>query len=274
MYPPAVAQRLADVSLLVFSSCVTSQVRISFSKNGTPCADALPRVCDVLLLPSSRGQSTRGRFTIDRRSIGRLTFRLAVYHLTEHVDTKGLQKPLHQPKLQLEIQPSLSSSIDLQPRVQPVIDVPTFSAAVRDRPVPCRTALKFERTDAMKHTLNDHEQSHLRIHQDVHTTRSITMYASSFHLLRSRRDCLPPAAFPFWVLSSTSLQDQQCWFSGMLVKSQCFLLDFLLHSEQLDLKMLQSSATLARCDSNASARVRQDRQPESFQNGQAVQAVR
>ena len=44
MYPPAVAQRLADVCLPVFSSCVTSRAHISFPNNGTHSADASPRV--------------------------------------------------------------------------------------------------------------------------------------------------------------------------------------------------------------------------------------
>ena len=44
MYPPAVAQRLADVCLPVFNSYVTSQVDISFTNKGTPSSDALPRV--------------------------------------------------------------------------------------------------------------------------------------------------------------------------------------------------------------------------------------
>ena len=67
-------------------------------------------------------------------------------------------------------------------------------------------------------------------------------------------------------------------FCRMLAKSQRFLRDFLLHPEPLDFKMLQSSATLARCDPDASIRVRQDncfhRHPESFLKGLPVQVVR
>ena len=44
MHPPAVAQQLADVCLPVFSSCDTSRVHISLPNNGTPSADASPRV--------------------------------------------------------------------------------------------------------------------------------------------------------------------------------------------------------------------------------------
>ena len=60
--------------LPVFSPCAhPSQVHIPFSNNETPSANALQRVETCLLLPSSRGQSTRGRFTIVRRSISRFT---------------------------------------------------------------------------------------------------------------------------------------------------------------------------------------------------------
>ena len=44
MCPPTIAQRLADVCLPVFSSCVTSRLHISFPINGTQSADASPRV--------------------------------------------------------------------------------------------------------------------------------------------------------------------------------------------------------------------------------------
>ena len=102
MCPPAVAQRRADVCFPVFSSCVTSQVHISFPNNGTQSADASPRVRDVLL-SAHEVQVPVAVSTIDRRSISRLAFRLAVCHLKEDTCVahrtrrhQGLQKSFHQ----------------------------------------------------------------------------------------------------------------------------------------------------------------------------------
>ena len=95
MYPPAVAQRLADVCLPVFSSCVhLTSAHLILHQRNTICERFTTCMRRVVVI-SSRGPSTRGRFTIDRRSISRLTSdllsttsRRTPVLLTEHVDTK------------------------------------------------------------------------------------------------------------------------------------------------------------------------------------------
>ena len=70
-------------------------------------------------------------------------------------------------------------------------------------------------THAEKHTsviMNSFTSEYITMYTLFLPSGSVTMYAPSFLLLRSGRDCLPPAASPFGVVSSTSWQYQQCWF--------------------------------------------------------------
>ena len=73
MYPPAVAQRLTDVCLPVFSSCVhLTSAHLILQQRNTICERFTTCMRHVVVI-GSRGPSTRGRLTIDRRSISRLT---------------------------------------------------------------------------------------------------------------------------------------------------------------------------------------------------------
>ena len=82
---------------------------------------------------------------------------------------------------------SLSSPIDLQHRIQPIIDVHAVYDAMQeivrfsDIEQLCENV-----THAEKHTPDDKEHLHPRIHQDVLIPRSITMY-STFLLLPFHR---------------------------------------------------------------------------------------
>ena len=89
-----------------------------------------------------------------------------------------------------EISCSLSSPIDLQHHVQPIIDVHAVYDAMQeivrlsDIEQLCENVTHVE-----KHTPDDKEHLHLRIHQDVLNPRSITMYSTFLPLPLS-----PPAA--------------------------------------------------------------------------------
>ena len=111
--------------------------------------------------------------TIDRRSISRLTSDLP------SATCRRTPVLLHQPRFhsQLEIQPSLSSSTDLETRVQPIIDVPAFRAAMQEI-VQFNAMEHFNEnvTHSKKHTFSDHDQYQIRMHHDILITRSVTMY--------------------------------------------------------------------------------------------------
>ena len=74
---------------------------------------------------------------------------------------------------------SLSSPIDLRHRIRPIIDMHAVYDAMQeivrlsDIEQLCENV-----THAEKHTPDDKEQFHLRIHQDVLIPRSITMYST------------------------------------------------------------------------------------------------
>ena len=140
----------------------------------------------------------------------------------------------HRPRFhsQLEIRPSLSSSSDRQPRVHPAIGVPTFSAAVQQ--IVQFHAVEHSNVNVMyseTHILSDHEQFHLRIHQDVHITRSVTMYSpfvpsecisivllpfSAQDEIACRQQHPPPGVEPGTFVARSAVLG----FCGMLAKSQ------------------------------------------------------
>ena len=141
-------------------------------------------------------------------------------------------------------------------------------------------------THAEKHTPDDKEHLHLRIHHDVLNPRSITTLCTqdpsrcthhSFPFLDQDKiaRCQQHFHAMFWQELRCKISD--VGFCGMLAKSQCFLWDFLLHPEPLDFEMFQTSTPLPWCDPDSSTRVRKDNcfdhHSEPFQNGLTVQTV-
>ena len=134
---------------------------------------------------------------------------------------------------------SLSSPIDLQHLIQPIIDVHVVYDAMQEivRLSDIEQLCENE-NHGEKHTPYDKEQFHLRIHQDVFIPRSITMYSISLpfhrlllqivigHVTSSHRSlslpvlhlmtCLPLCdrrvftdfvwPYSLWLLSTTSLK--------------------------------------------------------------------
>ena len=174
MYPPAVAQRLADVCLPVFSSCVhLTSAHLILQQRNTICERFTTCKRRVVVI-GSRGPSTRGRLTIDRRSISRLTSDLpsATCKRTPVLLThKGLQKPFHQPRFhsKLEIQPPLSSS----PVSNRSLTYLPFSAAMQEI-VQFHVIERFNEnvTLSEKHTLDDQEQFRNALSETFSSTHS------------------------------------------------------------------------------------------------------
>ena len=118
MYPAGVAQRLVDVCLPVFSSCVhITSAPLILQQWNTICERFTTCMRRVVVI-SSRGPSTRGRLTIDRRSISRLTSdlpsstcRRTPVLLTEHVE--GFIRNLR--SNHLFPVPAISSPVSIRP---------------------------------------------------------------------------------------------------------------------------------------------------------------
>ena len=145
--------------------------------------------------------------------------------------------------MHFEISCSLSSPIDLQHHIQPIIDVHAVYDAMQEIVrLSDREQLYENVTHAEQHTPDDKEHLHLRIHQDVLNPRSITMYSTFLplpfhrlllqvvigHVTLSHRSlsspvlhlqlmtCLPLCSgrdftdffwpYSFWLLSTTSLK--------------------------------------------------------------------
>ena len=223
-----------------------------------------------MLLPSSRSQSTRGRFTIDRRSISRFTqtcrlppvgacvARRVTGVSIQLITDSLLSRPNTLRRMSLEAvtpprfhtqlggRPYISSSSDLESLVQLLANVFTHSAVTQETVRFNMDVVEHFSEHVVEHSNQNathaekqhhddrftSEPIHLRIHEDVLTTRSSRIHQ---YVFTTRSPSLLPLKARLPAANSMSMRERDSYFvarSAMLVsvgvflQTQCFLRTF------------------------------------------------
>ena len=162
----------------------TSRARLDVQRHCTVC-ERFP-ACRHAVVAQIHEVTNRVRSIFDRNPIDRHTADMLSATLGREQRCRslnpsiiGFQKPFHRVHVSLASWEPIvpSSSSDLQPHVQPIIDEPIINGAMQEiLQLSDIEQLCEYVTHSEKHTPDEKDHLHLRIHHDVLNPRSITTF--------------------------------------------------------------------------------------------------